>query len=113
MFRRFAADALTARLVVKKFFFRFCSDKFLVKGFLLTWESPAGVDDTRRTEDLIEPTAVTCVGVDFERACSEPALAKIISNVALRPSSGSRRRSSPFSSIKSKTYRKTASSWRR
>jgi hypothetical protein len=66
---RFAADALTARLVVKKFFFRFCSDKFLVKGFLLTWESPAGVDDTRRTEDLIEPTAVTCVGVDCERAC--------------------------------------------
>jgi hypothetical protein len=64
--------ALTARLDFKKFFIRFCSDEFLVKGFLARDNlrtSPAGGDDTRRTEDLIESTSVTCVGVDFEHAC--------------------------------------------
>jgi len=40
-----------------------------------------------------------------------PALAKIISSVALRRSSGSRLRSSPFSSIRSKAYRNISSSW--
>jgi hypothetical protein len=39
----------------------------------------------------------------------DPALASISSSVALRPSSGSRRRSSPFSSIRSKAYRKMRS----
>jgi hypothetical protein len=40
-------------------------------------------------------------------------LATIDANVALRTSSGSRRRSSPFSSIRSKAYRNVLSSSRR
>ena len=42
-----------------------------------------------------------------------PALASTLASVALRTSSGSRRRSSPFSSIRSKAYRNVLSSWRR
>src|SRR5262249_44024985 len=42
-----------------------------------------------------------------------PALATIDASVALRTSSGSRRKSSPFSSIRSKAYRNVRSSWRR
>jgi hypothetical protein len=41
------------------------------------------------------------------------ALATIGASVALRTSSGSCRRSSPFSSIRSKAYRNVLSSWRR
>jgi hypothetical protein len=36
-----------------------------------------------------------------------PALASTLASVALRTSSGSRRRSSPFNSIRSKAYRNT------
>jgi hypothetical protein len=43
----------------------------------------------------------------------ESALARTEASVALRTSSGSRRRSSPFSSIRSKAYRKTLASCRR
>src|SRR5215831_12439668 len=42
-----------------------------------------------------------------------PALASILRSVALRTSRGSRRMSSPFSSIRSKAYRNVLSSWRR
>src|SRR5262249_47459804 len=42
-----------------------------------------------------------------------PALATIDASVALRTSSGSRRRSSPFNSIRSKANRNVLSSWRR
>ena len=41
------------------------------------------------------------------------ALGTIDASVALRTSSGSRRRSSPFCSIRSKAYRNVLSSWRR
>jgi hypothetical protein len=44
--------SMRASRFVKKFFFRFCSDKFLFKGFLARHnleKSCRGADDTRRT----------------------------------------------------------------
>src|SRR5262249_17491839 len=72
--------------------------------------------DTMPSSPILQAWAKT-VGPSPSR-CSlkrkpRPALASVLRSVALRTSRGSRRRSSPFSSTRSKAYRNVLSSWRR